>query len=103
MQKIVMRLICTGQHHQLAQFAVPPDAEGKPKAPELAPITDVRMVAQAKKDGTEDINHPVWRDAPNATFDIKFAQPEVMAECVAGREFIVTIEAAPEKAEGTVN
>lgn len=103
MQKIMMRLICTGQHHQLGQFHMPPDAEGKPVAPTLEPVTDVRMVAQSKKEGTEDINHPVWRDQPNATLDIKFAKPEIMAELQAGREFIVTIEAVPEKADGTVN
>lgn len=102
MQKIVMRLVATSQHHQLGQFPVPPkDVVVQP--PDLEPITSIALVAQAKKEGTEDINHPLWRDAPNADLKINYGKPELLADIKPGREFIVTIEAAPEKADGTIN
>jgi hypothetical protein len=102
MTPIKARFVCINRQHQLGQFQEPPGPDGKPKAPELKPITDVRLVPDAKSHGTEDLNHPVWNGDPNGMVEFKFGTPEAMAGFEPGKKYIVTIEALPDEPAATI-
>lgn len=100
--KIRARFLCINRQHQLGQFQDPPGEDGKPKAPELRPITAVNLVPDAKTEGPEDLNHPIWNGDPNGAVELKFCTPEALAGFEPGKKYIVTIEPAPEEPGATI-
>lgn len=94
MSKVQMRLVVVDELHQLGQFPAQPrpEAPEQPVKAQLLPVVTVKMVPQEKKDGTEDINEPIWYGQPNGEFMLKFTKPEAMQGLHPGREVIVTIE-----------
>jgi len=87
------RFVVIGENHQTGQFQEPriPGHPEKGMKLDFEPIVSVTLVAQAKIDGSEDINEPTWRSTPNAKLEFLNGRTAAFEGFKPGQHYLVTL------------